>query len=70
MAHNNTNAGGEINMLDPAGRIATDSDRPQRLITGQDVLVAPDRACCESAGEQLRPMRDAYKRAGEKASPG
>jgi hypothetical protein len=34
VAHNNTNAGGEINMLDPAGRIATDSDRSPRQRSG------------------------------------
>jgi hypothetical protein len=34
VAHNNTNVGGEINMLDPAGRIATDSDRRPRQRSG------------------------------------
>jgi hypothetical protein len=34
VAHNNTNHGGEIDMLDPAGRIATDGDRRPRQRSG------------------------------------
>jgi len=34
VAHNNTNNGGEIDMLDPAGRIATDGDRRPRQRSG------------------------------------